>query len=66
MDEVAGKLNEDNFWRIHKSYIVNISYISEFRVEEVCLTNGEVLPVSRRRREGIQEKILEERIRRRK
>ena len=66
MEEVAGKLNEDLFWRIHKSYIVNVSYISEFRAEEVHLTNGEVLPVSRRRREGIQEKILEERIRRRK
>lgn len=66
MEEVAGKLKGDHFWRIHKSYIVNANYILEFRAEEVHLTNGEVLPVSRRHREGIQGKVLEERIRRRK
>ncbi len=66
MEEVEGKLNNDNFWRIHKSYIVNASYILEFRTEEICLTNGEILPVSRRRSRGIQERILEEKIRRRK
>lgn len=66
MEEVEGKLNENNFWRIHKSYIVNVSYISEFRAEEICLTNGEILPISRRRRKGIRDKILEERIRRKK
>lgn len=66
MEEVEVKLNGDNFWRIHKSYIVNVSFILEFRAEGICLTNGEVLPVSRRRSKGVQEKILEERIRRRK
>lgn len=45
MDEVEKKLNGDNFWRIHKSYIVNINYISEFHAEEVCLINGETIPV---------------------
>lgn len=66
MDEVEKKLNGDNFWRIHKSYIVNVNYISEFHAEEVFLTNREILPVSRRRKEGIEEKFFEERIRRRK
>lgn len=64
MEDVAEKLNVDNFWRIHKSYVVNVNYILEFHAEEVCLINGEVLPVSCRHRKGIAEKFFEERMRR--
>lgn len=66
MDDVRRQLDEDKFWRIHKSYIVNVNYVSEFCVREVCLNNGVTLPVSRTFRESLQEKILCERIRTRK
>ncbi len=61
MEEVACRLDENRFWRIHKSYIVNVSHVSEFRAKEVCLNNGETLPVSRSFRESVQEKLLRER-----
>jgi len=62
MDEVEHQLDGSKFWRIHKSYIVNVSFVSEFRVKEVCLDNGATLPVSRTFRENVQEKLLHERI----
>ena len=58
MDEIEKQLDEGRFWRIHKSYIVNVSYVSEFGAREVCLRNGETLPVSRTFRENVQEKLL--------
>ena len=58
MDVVGKQLDEGKFWRIHKSYIVNVSYVSEFGAREVCLRNGETLPVSRTFRENVQEKLL--------
>ena len=66
MDDVAQQLDENKFWRIHKSYNVNVSFVSEFRMKEVCLGNGVKLPVSRTFREAVQEKLLHERIGRRK
>jgi DNA-binding LytR/AlgR family response regulator len=62
MDEIEKQLDEGRFWRIHKSYIVNVSYVSEFGAREVCLRNGERLPVSRTFRESVQEKLLGERM----
>lgn len=62
MDEVGKRLDEGRFWRIHKSYIVNVSYVSEFGAKEVCLRNGVTLPVSRTFRENVQEKLLRERV----
>lgn len=46
LKEILPKLKEDNFFRVHKSYIVNIHKIDYFNSKE-CHIMGQVLPVSR-------------------
>lgn len=42
------KLTHSSFYRIHKSYIVNLDYVDEYKRNEVKLTNGDIIGVSYR------------------
>lgn len=42
------KLTHISFYRIHKSFVVNLDYVDEYTREEVKLTNGEIIPISYR------------------
>lgn len=43
-------LENQNFKRVHRSYLVNMDYVILESDSEVHLSNGIVVPVSRRRR----------------
>lgn len=58
MSELDKQLNPDKFLAIHKSYIVNINYVSEYRLKEVIMTSGAVLPISQAFRKEVQQKVL--------
>ena len=48
----------DQFLRVHNSYILNLSKIKRYyRIGEVELLNGEIIPVARRRRNQFIEKL---------
>ena len=52
--DIAGmeKLKErlgGQFLSCHKSYVVNMEYIQEFRGNEIILVRGDIIPVSKRR-----------------
>lgn len=48
LDWFEKEMQEDRrFVRIHKSTLVNGSYISRFSATEVELTNGKIYPISR-------------------
>ncbi len=49
MNEVEIKLNSLQFYKIHKSYIVNLQYIKSFDDKSVQMTNGKDIPISRYR-----------------
>lgn len=44
-------LNEAHFFRVHRSYLVNVTYLRRFISGEACaeLTSGKTIPVSRRK-----------------
>ncbi len=46
IDEWQKKLSDSRFYRVHKSYIVNIDYIKEYRRTELVMTNADVIRVS--------------------
>lgn len=46
------------FIRIHQSYLVNMNYISSFGINNVELSNGMILPVSRHRNKSAKEKFM--------
>ena len=55
-------LNEAVFLRVHRSHIVNIKYVSEYRRDSgghIVLTNGEIIQVSESRRESVLKKLSE-------
>ena len=47
-------LQDHGFIRIHRSHLVNIKHISQVdKAGNICLKNGEILPVSRRRKNDV-------------
>ena len=59
LNEVEERLPENVFLRIHKSYLVNKSYVKEFTYEWVKMLNGDVLNISKINRADVRRKILE-------
>ena len=47
MDTVYDALRDNNFIRVHKSYIVNCNYIKSISSAEIYIDNEEKVPVSR-------------------
>lgn len=59
LNEIEEKIPENLFLRIHKSYLINKSYVKEFTYEWVKMLNGDVLNVSKTNRPDVRRKILE-------
>lgn len=60
LDQIETELTEkykNQFLRIHQSYIVNYNYVSRFGHNWVELSTGQRLPMSRKRRENIEDKL---------
>ena len=47
------------FFKIHRSYLVNLSYVSRIEKKEAVMDTGEVLPVARNRWEALNRAYLE-------
>lgn len=59
MSDTEEQLQPYGFIRIHKGYLVNCGAVFCFRKDCVELTNGEVLPLSRRRSAEVMEQFLQ-------
>ena len=59
LNEIEEKIPENLFLRIHKSYLVNKSYVKEFTYEWVKMLNGDILNISKINRADVRRKILE-------
>ena len=55
---LEGTLKDHGFIRIHKCYMVNYLYIRSIHNDEVVLTNGVVIPLSKKRKEDIMRQYL--------
>ena len=53
-------LSGHGFSKCHNAYIVNLSYVEGVRKEEVLLTNGIVLPISRARKKEFMMALTED------
>ena len=59
MVDVEKQISMNKFCVVHKSYIVNINYVSEFCPDEVVMCNEIRIPISQSMRKRVREKILE-------
>lgn len=57
LNELEGELDE-SFYRIHRSYIVNLRFIRRVTRTEVILKDGTALPLSRRQYEGLNQAVI--------
>ena len=53
------KLLDERFYRIHRSYIVNLQLVKKCTRTEVILKDDTVLPLSRRHYEGLNRSMIE-------
>ncbi len=51
-------LREHNFGRIHQSYLVNRKHAERIKNEQLILTNGESLPISKKRKTFVSQWML--------
>ena len=47
LSDVERRLSKKSFFRCHKSYLVNMRYISSYSHTDVILENGEVIYISK-------------------
>ena len=58
LNELESKLDEC-FFRIHRSYIVNLRFVRKVAKTEVTLKDGSVLPLSRKMYDGLNRAMIE-------
>ncbi|MDO5709006.1 MAG: LytTR family DNA-binding domain-containing protein, partial [Coriobacteriales bacterium] len=57
LDELQAQL-PDSFTRCHRSYVVNLAFVSSLNEGELRLHDGTTLPISRRRAHQVQHDLL--------
>ncbi|MGI6730841.1 MAG: LytR/AlgR family response regulator transcription factor [Anaerovoracaceae bacterium] len=55
LDDVYKEVAKHHFMFIHKSYIINPIFVTQFKYEDVTMSNSEVLPISQSRRKSIRQ-----------
>jgi Response regulator of the LytR/AlgR family len=58
LEQVYERVQDYNFIYPHKSFIVNIRYITVFSTNEIILSNNTVIPVSRQKSQKVREEYL--------
>lgn len=54
MKKISQELCDSGFYRVHNSFLVNFQYIDRIASNEVTLSNGVVIPISRSNKKGFQ------------
>lgn len=54
MKEIIKRLSNKDFYRIHNSFLVNLRYVDRVAPNEVIVSNGDHIPISRANRKGFQ------------
>lgn len=58
LNRVMKQLDDRDFMRIHKSYLVNSNYVAEYKYDCVKMVNEEVLRISQLNRKKIRKKLM--------
>lgn len=60
LKEYQNILQQEGFFRIHQSYLINLTHVKEYRraYSEVVMSNGVALPVARQKRTAFQEAFI--------
>ena len=59
LSDTANKLPDTTFIQIHKSYLINLNYISEYSADKVKMTDGTVLGISPSKKKEVKTKFMQ-------
>lgn len=59
LSDALEQLNSENFYCVHKSFIINWNYVAEYRFDKILLSNGEIIPISQSKRSSVRQHILQ-------
>ena len=55
IDEIERALAGEDFFRVHRSYLINFRYVARLDKNEILLVSGEQIPLSRLRKKAFKE-----------
>jgi DNA-binding LytR/AlgR family response regulator len=58
IDDVARRIQSEDYWRIHKSYYINSKFVIGFSYEWVEMSNGDILTISKANRKSVRDILL--------
>ena len=58
MQGIIRQINNSDFLLIHRSYFINLSFVSKYTPPEIEMLNGNILPISRRRKRVVNESMV--------
>ena len=58
LKEMQKDFQEKYFVCCHTSYLINMEYVKEIGADQICLSNGEKLPISRKYKNQVREKFV--------
>lgn len=58
LDSIEKSLPESSFLKIHKSYLINYDYVSQYSSEWVRMVNGDILNISKAHRTEVKSKLM--------
>jgi two-component system, LytTR family, response regulator LytT len=58
LEKIEKELDLDKFVRCHKSFLINLSYVENIKLNNIILESKEEVPVSRYRYKDVKEKFL--------
>lgn len=56
--EIMSELSNYNFIQVHRSYIINYDKIRSIKYEELIMSNGDSIPISRNKRKEVRETLM--------
>ena len=59
LSDYEQELAQDGFFRVHRGYLVSLSYIKSVAKGEITLVNSTVLPVSRTKEKELKEALFQ-------
>jgi DNA-binding LytR/AlgR family response regulator len=57
LKKLENRFDSDTFFRVHKSCMINLNYLSQYDFQSIEMQNHLKSPISRRRQEAFERKI---------
>ncbi len=58
LSEIMSQISESGFIQVHRSYIINYNQIRLIKYEEITMSNGDSIPISRNKRKEVRETLM--------